>query len=200
MRAFARLSKVVQEHPWWVIGACALLTVAFGFGLLFLTGHVTYQSLLPPEFPSVKALESLRAKFGGISYEYVLVRAPDVTDTKIVSSLIGLEGMMSKDPRFSGGQVQQRKNAIGLSVPVIQDYLTPFVAIMEQEIAKRGIRISLDTVTNDMVKQFTGKDYQQLVQQDYLGNPRAAGQVVGTFITPDHKAALIMVKDGAGLT
>ena len=67
---------------------------------------------------------------------------------------------------------------------------------MEQEIAKRGITISLDTVTNDMVKQFTGKDYQHLVQQDYLGNPQASGQVVGTFITPDHKAALIMVKDG----
>jgi len=200
LRAFARLSKVVQEHPWWVIAACALLTLAFGFGMLFLTGHVTYQSLLPPEFPSVKALESLRAKFGGISYEYVLVRAPDVTDNKIVTSLIGLEGTMSKDPRFSGGQVQQRKNAIGVSVPVIQDYLTPFVAVMEQEIAKRGIRISLDTVTNDMVKQFTGKDYQQLVQQDYLGNPQAAGQVVGTFITPNHKAALIMVKDGATLT
>jgi len=200
LRAFARLSKVIQKHPWWVIGACALLTVAFGFGMLFLTGHVTYQSLLPPEFPSVKALESLRAKFGGISYEYVLVRAPDVTDNKIVTALIGLEGTMSRDPKFSGGQVQQRKNAIGLSVPVIQDYLTPFIAIMEQEIAKRGIRISLDTVTNDMVKQFTGKDYQKLVQEDYLGNPRASGQVVGTFITPDHKAALIMVKDGAGLT
>jgi len=200
LKAFARWSKVVQAHPWWVIACCLLLTVAFGFGLFFLTGHVTYQSLLPPEFPSVKALNALRAKFGGISYEYVLVRAPDVTDNRIVTSLIGLEGAMSKDPRFSGGQVQQRKNAIGAEVPVIQDYLTPFVAVMEKEIAKRGIKISLDTVTNDMVRQFTGKDYQHLVQQDYLGNPQAAGQVVGPFVTTDRKAALIMVKDGAGLS
>ena len=197
---FARLSRAVQEHPWRVIVVCLLVTVALGSGMLFLKGHVTYQSLLPQEFPSVKALNDLRAKFGGISYEFVLVRADDVTDNKIVGALIGLEDNMSKDPRFAGGQVQRRKNSIGAGVPVIQDYLTPFIAVMEKEIAKRGIVVPLATVTNDMVKQFTGKDYQHLVQQDYLGNPQAAGQVVGPFITPDHKAALIMVKDGAGLS
>jgi hypothetical protein len=51
-----------------------------------------------------------------------------------------------------------------------------------------------------MVKQFTGKDFQQIVQEDYLSNPQASAQVVGRFVTPDKKAALIMVKDGSGLT
>jgi hydrophobe/amphiphile efflux-3 (HAE3) family protein len=197
---FARIAKAVKDHPWWVIAICLLVTLVLGAGLLFLSGHVTYQSLLPESFPSVKALDSLRKNFGGISYEYVLVRAPDVTDSRVVQSIIGLEGALRKDPRFNAGQLATQAGPEGDQVPVLQNYLSPFVAVMQREISSRGIKISLGTVTSQMVQQFTGKDYQRLVNEDYLSNPQASQQVVGRFITPDHKAALIMLKEGPNIT
>ncbi len=180
--------------------ACAVLTVGMGLGILFLGGHVTYQSLLPQKFPSVKALGSLEKNFGGISYEYVLVRAPDVTDNSIIEVLLKLDSSMGRDKRFNKGQIQTRVLPSGKKVLVIQDYLTPFMFVMEREISSRGIAMPISSISNAMVKQFTGKDFHQLVNEDYLANPQAAEQVVGRFITPDHKAALIMIKDGTGLT
>jgi uncharacterized protein len=177
-----------------------LVTVGLGFGLLFLKGHVTYQSLLPQDFPSVKALSSLRSEFGGISYEYVVVHARNVTDSKVAQALIGLDDSLSKDPRFNAGQLETRQDASGAKVPVVQDYISPFAATMQREMAARGIHIPLSTITNDMVKQFTGKDLQKLIEEDYLSNPQAAAAEVGRFITPDRKVALIMLKDGANLT
>jgi predicted RND superfamily exporter protein len=200
MSAFAKLAEVIKKHPWSVIAVCFLLTVGLGCGLFFLKGHVTYQSLLPSDFPSVKALDALREKFGGISYEYVLIRAPSVTDNQIVQFLVGLEDALKQEPQFNQGQLATRKNALGDEVPVIQDYVTPFAAVMQQEIAKRGIQLSLGDITNNAVKIFAGKDFKALIEQDYLSNPLAASQVVGRFITPDRKAALVMLKDGPDLT
>jgi predicted RND superfamily exporter protein len=158
MRAFARISRTIKDHPWSVIAVCLLVTVGLGSGLLFLKGHVTYQSLLPQDFPSVKALSSLRAEFGGISYEYVVVHAPNVTESKIAQALVGLDDSLSKDPRFNSGQLETRKDASGATVPVVQHYVSPFAATMQREMAARGLRIPLSTITSDMVKQFTGKD------------------------------------------
>ena len=199
MAVFAKIAKAVKDHPWWVIAVCAFITVILGAGLLFLSGHVTYQSLLPQNFPSVKALDSLRKNFGGVSYEYVLVRAPDVTDNKIIESVIGLEGSLKKDPKLNA-RLATQVGPDGTQVPVVQDYLSPFIAVMQREISSRGIKIDLGTVTSQMVQQFTGKDYQRLVNEDYLSNQQASGQVVGRFITSDHKAALIMLKEGQKVT
>ena len=200
MSVFARIAETIKKHPWIVIFVCLAITLCLGFGMLFLRGHVTYQSLLPKEFPSVKALSSLREQFGGISYEYVMIHAPSVTDNEVVQSLIGLDDSLSQDPRFNSGQLEVRKDIKGARMPVVQDYLTPFTATMQRELAARGFNIPLSTVTNDMVKQFTGKDLKALIEEDYLSNPQAAAQVVGRFITPDKKVALIMLKDGANLT
>lgn len=200
MKVFEKIAGWVKNHPWWVVAVCALLTVGLACGFLFLKGHVTYQSLLPREFPSVKALESLRKNFGGISYEYVMVRGDDMTSNEMVEALVKLDDAMAKDPRFNKGQVEMRKNAAGRTVPVIQDYLSPFMAIMEREISSRGISVPISTVTSDMVKQFTGKDFKAIVNEDYLGDPRASGQVVGRFITPDKTSALIMIKEGKDIT
>jgi predicted RND superfamily exporter protein len=200
LSVFEKVAKVVKNRPWMVVALCLLITVGLGLGILSLKGHVTYQSLLPQEFPSVKALASLRKNFGGISYEYVLVHAPDVTDDRVVEAMLKLEDRMGSDPRFNAGQIQTHVNAQGAKVPVIQDYLTPFAAVMQNQMAQRGYSMPISSISSTMVKGFTGMGYQQLVNSQYLANPQASAQVVGRFITPDHKTALIMVKDGAGLT
>lgn len=200
MTAFERLASIVKKHPWAVIAVCLLVTAGLGFGLFFLKGHVTYQSLLPAEFPSVKALGTLNSRFGGIAYEYVLLKAPSVTDNDVVQALVVLEEAVMEDPRLNSGQVQVMTDASGKEVPVIQSYITPFMATMKRELASRGFDVPLSMLTSDMVKQFTGMDYKGVIEKEYLSNPQASEQVVGRFITEDRKAALVMLKIGADLT
>jgi len=202
MSFFARIAKTVKEHPWAIIAVSLVLTVVLGLGLLFLKGEVTYQSILPKGFPSIEALGSLDRKMGGIAYESVLIRAPSVTDPRIVQFMVGLGDNLNDDPRFNNGQIQTIKDSRGKRVPVIQDYLTPFIANMKLEMAKRGFDVPLSSITEENVKQFTGKDFQQLVEEDYLSDPQVKRSMVGKqkFITPDYKAALVMIKVGTGLS
>lgn len=200
MRAFERLAETTKRHPWTVIAVCLLLTVVLGLGLLRLEGHVTYPSLLPPDFPSVRAINELNSEFGGISYEYVMLQAPSVTDNEVVEFLLGLGGELAEDPAFNRGQIETRVDQSGKRVPVVQDYLTPLAATIQREMAARGFDLPVGSIDSSMVQMFTGKDFKALIEQDYLSNPQAASQVVGRFITPDHKTALVMIKAGADLS
>lgn len=197
---FNRVAATIRNRPWTVITVCVLLTVGLGLGLLRLQGHVTYQSLLPGDFPSVKAINELDRKFGGISYEYVMLKAQSVTDNQVVEFLLGLDDELAEDPDFNRGQVETRIDHTGRRVPVVQDYLTPLAANIQREMAARGFNLPVSSISSDMIQMFTGKDFKGLVEQDYLSNPQAASQVVGRFITPDRKAALVMIKAGAKLT
>lgn len=200
MSVFSRVARLVKSHPWIVIGVCLVLTAVMFIGVLFLRGQVTYRSLLPDDFPSVKALDKLDKTLGGIAYEYVLIRAPSVTDPRIVQFLISLPDYLMEKDRFHPGDVQTAKDAEGKTVPVVQDYLTPFIVNMQREMKSRGFDVPLSTITNESVKLFTGKDFQQIVEQDYLSNPAAAKELFGRFITRDKKAALVIIKTGAKLS
>ncbi|MBU1672568.1 MAG: MMPL family transporter [Actinobacteria bacterium] len=200
MRVFGWIAKMVKEHPYAVIAVCLVFTVAMGLGLLFLEGQVTYESLLPEEFPSIKALDQLRKQFGGIAYEYVLIKTPSATDNDFVEFLLGLDEEFQTDPRFSKGQIQTIEGPGGTTVPVIQSYLSPFIANIKSEMAKGGFNVPLGTITAEMVKQFTGKDWQGLVEQDYLSNPEVRKAMYGRFLTPDQKVTLIMMKVGSDLS
>lgn len=210
MRIYQFISKLVREHPWAIIAVSLLLTVGLGLGLMSIQGQTTYESMLPKGFPSVKAINNLRKDFGGISYEQVLIRAPSVTDPGVVEFLVALEDCFNSDPRFNKGQVQTTRGPGGKDapeilrkpVPIVQNYLTPFIANIKQQISQSGFNATLSDVTNERIKTETGKDFKQTVEQDYLSDPRVRDSMVGKerFVTQDYKTALVMIKMGANLT
>jgi len=200
MSVFEKIAKTVKEHPWAIIIVSLMITAVLGLGLFFVKGEVTYMSLLPEDFSSVKALDALQNSFGGISYEYVLVRADSVTDPVMVEFLIGLGDSVQSDDRFNDGQIQTVVGAEGEKVPFIQDYLSSFVANMNREMKALGYDIPLSSITDSQVKLFIGKGFQQLVEEDYLSNPLVEKEMVGRFISPDRKSALVIIKFGTELT
>lgn len=207
MRVFAWIANLVKRFPWTIIIVSCLLSVFLGMGLLLLKGDVTYPSILPQQFPSIKALNNLDKTFDGVSYETVLLVAPDstdVTDNRIVQFLVGLEDYINEDPALSKGQVVEIPGKQGPDVPGIlrspvpnmQHYLSPFVAGVKNGIASSGFNFKLSGITPELVKAQTGKDLRRTVREDYLTVPEVQKDMVGEhkFVTPDYKAALILIK------
>ncbi len=208
MGFYSHVSKLVRDHPWWVVAVSLLLTAALVPGIALIKGEVTQQSMLPPSFPSNLALKDLTRIFGGTSYENVLIEAPNVTDNTITQFLIGLEDYINQDPALTHaiaklpGEKGNVPEILKKPVPVIQDYLSPFIANIKQGIAQSGFNISLSQITNQEIKSQTGKDFQQTVNQDYLSVPQVREQMIGPqkFLTPDLKATLVLIKQNPSLT
>lgn len=214
MRVFAWLAEKIKRFPWTVIVLCVVISAVLGAGLAFLKGDVTYISLLPRDFSSIKALDALNKKFGGISYETVLITGDDVTDNNVVQFLIGLEDYINKDPELGRGQIVAIPGEKGQGVPPIlqkptpnvQDYLSPFVANVKQGISQSGLDISLSSITREQIQSQTGKDFKQTVRDEYLSVPEVRDQMIGRnkFLVYDpttgkYPAALLMIKTNASL-
>jgi len=210
LRIYSRIAELVKKYPWWIVAASLVVTLVLGLGLLSLQGVLTYQSFLPKQFTSIKTLNELARDFNGISYEQVLLRGPDMTGNRIVQFLISLEDYVNEDPDLGRGQIVKQPGQKGpgvpeilkAPVPVIQDYLSPFIANIKQGIAQSGFNIKLSGITNELIKAQTGKDFQQTVQQDYLSDPRVQSSMVGKekFLTDDHKATLLLLKTNPNLS
>ncbi len=210
LRLYSYIASLVKKHPWWIVAVSLVITLALSFGLLLLQGVLTYQSFLPGQFSSIKALKELARDFDGISYEQVLLRGPSMVDNRVIQFLVGLEDYINQDPALGKGQIvtqpgQKGRNVPGIlkaPVPVVQDYLTPFIANVKQGIAQSGFNVQLSQITNELIKAQTGKDFSQTVQQDYLSDPRVSSSMVGEekFLTSDYRAALILLKTNPNLS
>jgi hypothetical protein len=210
LRIYSRIAELVKKYPWWIVAASLVVTIVLGFGLLSLQGVLTYQSFLPKQFTSIKALNDLARDFDGISYEQVLLRGPDMTDNRMVRFLVSLEDYINADPALGRGQIVKQPGQKGAGVPqilkapvpVIQDYLSPFIANVKQGIAQSGFNIQLSKITPDLIKAETGKDFQQTVLQDYLSDPRVQASMVGKekFLSADHRATLLLLKTNPNLS
>lgn len=209
MKLYGYIAKIVREHPVYIVAVALLLTIALAPGLLFIRGEVTQRSMLPPDFPSNKALSDLTRVFGGTSYEQVLITAPRVTNNTITQFLIGLEDYINEDTslskqvaRLPGQQGKDVPEILRKPVPIVQDYLSPFIANVKQGIAQSGFNISLRGINDQLIKSQTGKDFQQTVEQDYLSVTEVQQQMVGEqkFLTPDYKTTIILIKQNPALS
>jgi len=214
MRIFAWIAKYVKRYPWVIIIISLALSLFLGLGMLFLKGDVTYPSLLPKNFNSIKALEDLNKTFGGTSYETILITAPDVTDNNVVQFMLSLQDYINTTPGLNKGQIVEIPGEKGKNVPKIlaspspnlNDYLSPFVAQIKQGIAQSGFNIGLSEITKQQIESQTGQDFKQLIRSQYLSVPEVRQQMIGKqkFLiynpkTDTYPAALLMLKTNASL-
>lgn len=203
------MSRAIQDRPWAVILLTIAITVGLGLGLLRLHGEVTYESLLPKEFPSIEALDHVREDLGGVSFETVLIEAPTITDPEIVELLIGLEDYVNEDPRFNQGQIvtmpgEESEDAAEIlkqPIPFIQHYLSPMIPEMKKELAEselgRLFGAKLSNLDDATVSAMMGMSLQELVEGLYLSEPSVWDSMVlkQKFIAPVSKDTGEIVND-----
>jgi len=165
-KLFAFLAVSSEKRPWLVVGCVALITVFLVSGIGMLKTEFSQESMMPKDYESVKALHTVQDKFGGLSYENVLVVADNVTSPGIAEALLGLSPQSLEEGGIKKGQVLK-----------VQTYLDGLKKMAEAQ----GTTLPKGFMLGGFVQQ-------------YLSTPYAQAQILGKSLSKDKKATLVTLQ------
>jgi hydrophobe/amphiphile efflux-3 (HAE3) family protein len=163
---FAFLAASSEKRPWLVVACVALLTVFLASGIGLLKTEFSQEGMMPKYYESVKALKTVQDKFGGLSYENVLVVADNVTSSGIAEALIGLSPQSLEAGGIKKGQVLK-----------VETYLDGLKKMAEAQ----GMTLPNGFMLGAAVQQ-------------YLATPYAQAQIAGKTVSKDNKATVVKLQ------
>ncbi|MBN2168828.1 MAG: RND family transporter [Actinobacteria bacterium] len=94
MKVFGLLAKMSEKKPWLVIAAAVAITVFMALGTSRIHMDTTNESMVPKDYDSLKALETIEDEFGNVDWQYIIVTADDVTSPRFAKELndLSIEG------------------------------------------------------------------------------------------------------------
>lgn len=170
-KLFAFLAASSEKRPWLVLACVGVLTVFLVGGMGLLKTEFSQEGMMPRHYESVRALETVKDEFGGLSYENVLVVAGDVTEYGISEALVGLSPEGLEKSGIGKGQVLK-----------VETYLDGLKKMSEAQ----GMPLPGGFMLGAAVQQF-------------LATPYAQEQIIGKSITGDRKATVIKLQLDSGL-
>jgi len=75
-----KIARVCEKRPFVVIGVIALITVLMVTGIPKITTETNERAFLPEGYPSIEATLEMENKFGGMQYEFILIKSQNVTN------------------------------------------------------------------------------------------------------------------------
>jgi hypothetical protein len=169
---FAFLASSSEKRPWLVVICVALVTVFLVGGISMLKTEFSQESMMPKHYESVKALKTVQDKFGGLSYENVLIVADDVTSARVAGALLQLSPKKLQEDGIEVGQVLK-----------VETYLDGLKKMAEGQ--GRPLPSGM----------FLGAAVQQ-----FMSIPYAQEQIVGKTVSKDKKATVIKLQLDSKMT
>ena len=167
MKLFALLASASEKRPWLVILGVVLITAFMFVGTSRLTTEMSQEAMMPQGYESIEAWNAISDKFGGISYETVLVVADDVTVPRVARAMMDITPEALEAAGVPAG-----------SVIKVETYLDP----LKQQAEMIGEPVP------------TGNLELGIAIEMFLSSEYAKEQVLGKSILEDEKAALVNVQ------
>jgi predicted RND superfamily exporter protein len=145
LKIFEFLANQSEKRPWLVLIAVALITVFLLAGIPRLSTELSQEAMMPKNYESVQSYKAVKEKFGGISYQTVLVTADDVTDPEMVRVLFDLSPEKTVEAGIGEGQV--------LKVETYLDFLKYQLPEM-MKAAGMDVSLDLSAISDAMLAQF----------------------------------------------
>lgn len=166
MKLFAILAKVSEKRPWLVILGVVLITAFMFVGTGRLTTEMSQEAMMPKGYESIEAWDAISDKFGGISYETVLVVADDVTEAPIARAMMDITPEALEAAGVPEGSV--------INVETYLDPLKQYAEMVGEPIPTGDMELGI------AISMFLSSEY--------------AEQVMGKTILEDEKAALVNIQ------
>ncbi|MDY6796556.1 MAG: efflux RND transporter permease subunit [Actinomycetota bacterium] len=198
-KIFGYLASISEKRPWLVVLAVTLITLFLAAGFPRITTELSQEAMMPEDYESVQALEEVGDRFGGISYENVLLVADDITSPEITEKLLELSSEMMAEEGFEEGEI--------LNVETYLDFLKTMPENLGLEISFEDIPID-DAMLAQILDFYVDPDPSSTILGDFealLGYEMPeemreqtmaifmdnSERVVGGSINEDRTAALI---------
>jgi uncharacterized protein len=150
-----------------VVVAVAAITLFMAFGMSRLTTNLSQEAMMPEGYESIEAFNAISEKFGGFSFENVLVLANDVTNPRIAKVILDI----TPDNLEAAGVPEG-------TLLKAESYLDPLV----QQVRMEGKPLpSSNIALGAAIDGFLSSDY-------------AEKEIVGNTVSDDGRAALVRIQ------
>lgn len=168
-----KIARVCESRPLVVIGVVAFITAVMIAGIPKIKTETEERSFLPEEYPSIEATLEMENKFGGMTYEYILIESENVTDADTVKSLLELRQTLLTNPTL--------ENYV-MGVETYLNYL-PLKMVDNQ----------VFMISDNQMQPLSDNQLESTIQS-LLVQPEIREQVENKLLTLDQKACLVRVK------
>lgn len=181
-KIFGFFAGLSEKKPWLVVFIVAAVTIFMAAGFPRVSTELSQEAMMPKHYQSVQALDVVNEKFGGLSFETVLLTADDVTDPEIARILLDLSPEKMVEEGFEEGQI--------LKVETYLDFLKQLAEQWEVEVPtdENTLAMLLDFYMNpdpespfvDLIAgQFPPEQTDQLINGFVENRERIEGSVSG---------------------
>ena len=167
-----KIARMCGRKPRTIILIAVLITCFMAYGVTKLSMTTDFKEFLPEGYPSVKTTLALENKFGGTSYEMILLKADNVTKAETIRDILALENALRSDPRLEN-YAEMYSSYVDYVIQYIENY----------ELLSDS---SLEAIVETLLENFSA-------------DPLASGEI-NRLLTADRKAAVIYVYTNTKLT
>ena len=160
-----KIARVCGRRPRTVILVAILLTCFMAYGVTKVSMTTDFKKFLPESYPSVKITLELENKFGGTSYEMVLLKADNVTKAEIIRDILALENALRSDPRLEN-YAERYYSYVDYVIQYIPNY-----EVLSDNLLEASVEALLE---------------------NFSANPQTSG-TISRLLTADRKAAVIYI-------
>jgi len=166
------VARACERRPRTIIVATILLTCFMAYGVTKVSMTTDFKKFLPEGYPSVKTTLELENKFGGTSYEMILLKADNVTKAEIIRDMLTLENALRSDPRL-----ENYAKMYYSYVDYVGQYI-PNYALLPDDLLEASVETLLE---------------------NFSSNSQTSG-TISRLLTADRKAAVVYIYINTRLT
>jgi hypothetical protein len=166
------VARACERRPRTIIVAAILLTCFMAYGVTKVSMTTDFKKFLPEGYPSVKTTLELENKFGGTSYEMILLKADNVTKAEIIRDMLTLENALRSDPRL-----ENYAKMYYSYVDYVGQYI-PNYALLPDDLLEASVETLLE---------------------NFSSNSQTSG-TISRLLTADRKAAVVYIYINTRLT
>jgi len=160
-----KIARAYERKPRMVILIAILLTCFMAYGVTKVSMTTDFKKFLPESYPSVKTTLELENRFGGTSYEMILLKADGVTKAEIIRDILALENTLRSDPRL--------ENYAGMYYSYV-NYVIQYIP-------------NYELLPDDLLEASV-----EALLENFSANPQTSG-TISRLLTADRKAAVIYI-------
>ena len=172
-----KIARVCERRPRTVILVAILLTCFMAYGVTKVSMTTDFKKFLPEGYPSVKTTLELENKFGGTSYEMILLKADNFTKADTIRDMLTLENSLQSEPRLEN-YAKMYSSYVDYVIQYIPNYALLPDNLLEASVAALLENLSANSQTSGTISRLLTADRKAAVIYIHINTQLARSELI----------------------